>query len=454
VLYLRKEDCTEKEAEVACNDDMATGGKRSSSTRGSRLDEVLDPGTYWVFVDGYNSETGAFRMTTTSADVPTLAEACQKARPLAQRTTGSITGAFNHATGSCDHGKGPDAIYRLDVPQRARVRVVVRSDEFSPVVHVRRSCADDQSEIGCTESGAKAEEAAIATVLDPGAYAIFADSSDKVARGRYSVEADLAPEQGNGVRGDACGDALPLALDEKAVDGDTFEAKDDVAGRCSAPGAPDVLYRFEVTRRSRVTAKIGMEEGSHVLVLAKSCTDRTTEIACGPMIDEVLAPGVYSLAVDGTTKGPFGRYSFHLRARDVTLQESACKAPPPIALGQTVTGTTAGAPDRFIASCAGREEAQTSGDRVYKLTVAARTRVQLLLSTPNHDGVLALRRACLDPPQMKSVRTVEVSCNNDAPDNRHSKIETTLDVGTYFVVVEGHQGKNEGPFTLEARALK
>lgn len=55
---------------------------------------------------------------------------------------------------------------------------------------------------------------------------------------------------------------------------------------------------------------------------------------------------------------------------------------------------------------------------------------------------------------MKSVRLAEAACNNDSPDNRHSKIDTTLDAGAYFVVVDGHQGKNEGIFTLEAKVIK
>ncbi|MDF2693545.1 MAG: hypothetical protein K0S65_1928, partial [Labilithrix sp.] len=178
------------------------------------------------------------------------------------------------------------------------------------------------------------------------------------------------------------------------------------------------------------------------------------ELACASSLDEILPPGIYSLAVDGTAKGPFGRYAFQLKAKDVSLQESACRTPPSLVLGQTVTGTTSGADDRFTESCAGREDMQASGDRVYKLTLVARTHVLLTLSTPGHDGVLAIRKSCVDPPQMKSARTAEAACNNDSPDNRHSKIDATLDAGTYFVVVDGHQGKNEGAFVLESKAMK
>jgi hypothetical protein len=454
VLYLRKEECADKESEVVCNDDVSTANKRNSSARGSKVDEILDPAVYFVFVDGYQSEAGSYRMSVALADVPSLDEECKKARPFIQKTTGTLAGAFNHAQGSCDQGKGPDFLHRLDLPQRARVRVALHSDEFSPVLHMRKTCTDDKSEVGCTDSGMKPEDATFVGFLDPGAYTVFADSGDKGARGRYSLEADLATEKGAGVLGDSCGDAIPISLNDKPIDGDTFEAKDDFAGKCTSAGAPDLMYRFEVTQRSRVTAKFLAEEGDHMFLLSKSCTDRSTEIACAATLDEVLAPGSYWLAIDGATKGPFGRYTFQLKGKDVSAQEAACKAPPTITLGQTITGTTVGAGDRFLESCAGREDAQASADRVYKLTLGAKTHLQLLLSTPNHDGVLAIRKSCIDPPQMKSLRSAEAACNNDGPDNRHSKIDATLDAGTYFVVVDGHQGKNEGSFTLESKVVK
>jgi hypothetical protein len=186
----------------------------------------------------------------------------------------------------------------------------------------------------------------------------------------------------------------------------------------------------------------------------RSCTDRTSEISCGDVVDEILPQGSYWLVVDGTTKGPFGRYAVKLRIKDVTAQETACRAAPALSLGQTVTGTTAGAPDLFAESCAGREDGQASGDKVYRLTLAARTHLLLTLSTPNHDGVLAIRRACTDPPKARSLAASEAGCNNDGPDKTHSKLDRTLDAGTYYVVVDGHQGKNEGPFTLEARTVK
>ena len=457
VLYVRKDECGDSEAEVACNDDATAGaGKRGPSSRGSRIDEVFDAGTYYVFVDGYGAESGPFRMNVQVADVPTLAEACRQLRPLGPaKIAGTLTAAFDHAHASCGaEAKGPDAIHRLDITARGRVRITEHSADFTPVVHIRKQCGDEHSEIACADSALKADEATWSGVLDPASYVLFADSSDKDARGRYTLETELAPEAGSGVRGDACGDATTLALVAKSVEGDTFLARDDVSGKCGGQGAPDVVYRFELTRRSRVTAQLPTQEGNHVFVLTRSCTDRAAELACGPVIDEMLAPGVYYLAVDGATAGELGRFSFNFLARDVSGQESACKSPPTLVVGQTTAGNTSGAGDRFTASCAGREDAQASSDRVYRIVLAERSRIRLSLSTPTWDGVIAIRKSCMDPAVSMGSTTNEAACNNDFQDAHHSKVEATLDAGTYFVVVDGHAGKNEGPFTLEYALVK
>jgi len=202
-----------------------------------------------------------------------------------------------------------------------------------------------------------------------------------------------------------------------------------------------------------VTAHFANQEGSHVFVLAKTCGDRGSEIACSSNIDEMLAPGIYSLAVDGSAEEGLGRYAFTFAARDVSAQENACKSPPLIAPGSKTTGNTTGAGDKFMASCAGREDAQASADRVYRFELKERKRIQLLLSTPNHDGVLVLRKSCIDPPHQRAPRAAEITCNHDSRDNHHAKIETTLEPGTYFVLVEGNAPKNDGPYTLEYKIM-
>src|SRR6185436_7195139 len=101
-----------------------------------------------------------------------------------------------------------------------------------------------------------------------------ADATDHDADGRYTLAVETAPEQGTGVPGDACADAVPLPRTDPSVQGDTFLARDDVAGKCGGQGAGDVVYRVEVPKRARVTAHMGSQEGQHVFVLTRTCGDR------------------------------------------------------------------------------------------------------------------------------------------------------------------------------------
>jgi hypothetical protein len=389
--------------------------------------------------------------------VPSIAEVCRQARPLVANAavSASTAGSFDRVNASCGEGaKGPDSPFRLDLDRRARVRVVESSNDFTPVVHLRRQCADEASELGCSDSGAADHEAAFVGLLDPGSYTVFADSSEHDANGQFTIAAETAPEQGSGTQGDGCGDAIPLSKSDPALQGDTFLARDDVAGRCSGAGAGDVVYRLEVSRRSRVTARMGAEEGEHVFSLMKTCADRATELACERAIDQVLAPGQYFLAVDGAGPGAAGRFTFELGVRDVAGQEVACRGPTLLTDGQTVTGSTAGASDKFSTSCGGREEGQSSPDKMYRIVLGARAHVRLTLATPTWDGVLALRASCLDPSGATSPRAAEIACNNDADDTRHARIEANLDAGTYYVLVDGHAAGNEGSYSLEYRVLR
>jgi len=453
VLYMRKEECDAADAEVegACNDDA------DNNARASKFDVIVDPGTYFIFVDGYDSNTGNFKLHVTMSDVPSIADACRNARalPLGSTINGSTTSAFDLAHASCgDDAKGKDTIYHLDLGQRSRVRVVEHSDSLTPVVYLRRTCSDDQTEISCHDTSGADNEAAFVGVLDPGSYAVFADSRDQNVDGHYTLAAETAPEMGSGVQGDGCADAEILNRTDPNVAGDTFFAKDDIGGRCGGQGAADVVYRVDLPHKSRVSATMGQQDGEHLFVLQKTCGDRNSELSCGNSLDKVLPAGTYYLTVDGTSVDNFGKYNFDFELEDVGVMENACKAAPSLADGQTVNATTTGQGHKFTTSCGGSEPSQGSPDREYKITVAARAHVRLSLSTPTWDGVLAIRRTCLEPEGTSSARAVETACNNDSQDSHHSVIDASLEVGTYYVVVSGHMTGNEGSFTLDYHVLK
>jgi hypothetical protein len=451
VLYVRRDDCAEDGSEVACNDDAPNG--RGSSTQNSRIDEVFEPGTYYVFVDASGSEGGTFHLKVQMQEVPTIAEACAKARPLTASgpITERLSGGFSLAAAQCgDEAKGAERAYRVEVQNRSRVRITHRSDEFGPVVHVRRTCVDDKTEVGCSNSGAADEEATFLGVLDPGTYTVFADAAEKGVSGAYTLSMEAQPEAGTGTTGDSCVDAVPLT--DPSTEGDTFEAKDDVQPSCAGAAAPDLVYRLSVPKRMRFHASLASQDGPHVISVTRGCNDKSQELACGESVSQVLTPGNYFVVVDGPKPDAFGKFTLNWTLQDVAPVEGACRDAPALAPGKTVSGTTVSSQHRFSLSCLGREDTQTSPDRVYKLVVDKAERVSLTLNTGSEwDGALSVRRACIDNPT--APRAGEVACSAGRH-GRGATYEGSLDRGTYFVVVAGRRAGEQGAFTLEYKLLR
>jgi hypothetical protein len=448
VLYMRKGSCTDQEAEVACNDD-------SPDKEHSKLDEVVDPGTYYVFVDGYNEEKdGSFKMKVELVDVPALAQLCQSAPQLAEGTpsSGTTEGTFDEANATCgDDAKGPDTVYSFELDRKSRVRLVEQSDDFNPVIHVRSDCVDAATAVGCADSGMTDHEAAYLGILDPGTYAVFADANRREAEGKFTVTAETAPEQGSGVHGERCGDAIPLSKTELVVNGDTFAAKDDIAGTCGGTGAPDVVYRLDVTARTKLDAKITREEGTHVLSLLRGCTGPKAEIVCGKSVDQLLVPGTYFLAVDGDSPASFGKFTFEWSAHDTRALDAACHAPPLLPVDHVVSGTTSNAQDKYTPSCVDHSEPAGAPDVVYKVVLPSHAHVRFVLTTSGWGSVLSLRKSCVDGDAAASSPGGEVECR--AEDAQGVRLDATLDAGTYYVVVDGREAGNSGAFTLQYHVI-
>ena len=443
VLYLRKDACGDEGAEVECNDDAPNGGRNKS-----RIERVLEPGKYFVFVDGYNQESGSYKLTLSTSDVVALADACRRAPLLAAGVpaAGSTQGYADDANASCGGGaEGADAPWRFELGARSRVRVLEHSDDVSPVVHVRHACGDEQSEAACGESP-RAKDAAVTGIFDPGAYTVFADAREREAAGHYTLSLETAPPAGGGVAGDGCGDAVPLLGAGTTTNGDTFAARDDVAGTCGGAGAADVVYRVDLQRRSRVRASLDGEEANHVLVTWRRCGDRSTEVACGRSIDEVLAPGTYFVGVDGASPDALGRFALQWSVQDLAAQSAACRAATPLVERRRASGTTQGAADRFTTACSGRDTGSSGPDRAFRFTLAARARVTVTVAAQSFDVAVALRRACGDDG---AGGAEELVCSGDADRGHEVEVERTLEPGTYWVVVDGQTPNDQGPFTVE-----
>jgi hypothetical protein len=312
-------------------------------------------------------------------------------------------------------------------------------------VHVRRACEDAATELGCGDSGFSDDEAAWSGVLEPGPYWVFADTADEGTPGGFTLSAETAPEGStrgqSAPPGDGCGDAVQLTGMSGRVEGDTFAARDDVPISCAPSGGADVIYRLDLARRSRVTARLVGDESSHALAFERSCGERTTEMACGLLVDRVVDPGPYFLVVDGARPESLGRFALAYRVRDMVDIEAACARVPPLAFQRKETGTTAGAADKFSSACGVRSLAQGAPDRVFRFAVPRRMTVALTLETQGFRGLVSLRRVC-------SEDTSELKCAEASDDASTVSLMTVLDAGTYYAVVDGVGPKAQGAFTL------
>jgi hypothetical protein len=441
VLYLRKDDCADENSELRCNDDA--GPKRS------RIDAVLDPAVYFLFVDGYAGEEGNYQLQVVAHPAMSIADICRSARalPSGAQVVGTVNDALDNARATCGRdAKGGDAPFRFDLATRSRVRFTERSTDFAPVVHVRRECSEASSEVACSDSGLAADgEATWAGTLDPGSYWVYADASDELAQGGYTLgaESSLEPAATTRSPGDACSDAMPLLSDAAVIEGDTFMARHDVAPSCASAAAPDLFYRVEVARRSRLLARLTGDESAHALVLLQGCGEGERELACGALVDQVLDPGTYFLAVDGARAGALGRFVFSYQLRDLAQLELACSKAPALVLGATLTGSTRGAGNKFASSCGAASAGQGAPDRVFRLALNKRTALRLSVQAEGFRPVLSLRKSCGDPAES------ELECRGGEASDR-AELAAVLDPGTYYAVVDGWSTAEQGRFTLRA----
>ncbi len=450
-VYLRTGTCEDPgaEPENACNDD-------NPDTSHSLITVALEPGTHYIFVDGFGTSRGTYSMTVTARDVPDVGEVCRNAAALSPNTpvTGQLTAQdLNLFQSTCGaQSRGPERVYRLEVPQESRLQLHQESD-YDGTLHVRAACTDIAREVACNDDAEDISHSRINTVLPAGTYYVFTDGYTPNAQGNYTLQADLAPVVGGNTPGDTCLDAIPLTPGTP-VEGNTFLAHDDLRPSCAAQAdGYDVVYRLNVTSRSRVRLWFDqsdlLERGSGdqlTVTVTRDCaqvsaaTCQTNVFGEARAYDQVLDPGQYYVVVDSASPRRFGRFRLNARLDDPQALERACRTAPLLVPGRQVTGTTAGT-DRFQATCAGSAR---SPENLYRLVVRARSNVRVALSTPNHDGALYIRSTCTDA-------STERACNDDAADTRHSLIETQLDPGTYTVFVDGFSSGNAGAYTLDVQ---
>ena len=429
--------------EVECSDDAE--GQQTKS----HVEAVVDTGDYGVIVAGYEADhKGEFELKTRLEDAPSLEAVCATARavnPPGQKTTELVGAEGSNFHPTCASTAGSEALFKLDLKARSRVRMGMRaSTGGDSSISVRKRCDDPASELVCAKDW-HLDGISWTGLMDAGAYTVIASTTDATHSSSVDLTFDRSDALGSGVDGDGCkdGKALPIGAQTTL---DTFAAKSDVRVSCAADASADVVYKLDVKAKSRLFVSTLEDEGHHVLAVQKACGDPKGELACEPTstskgLDVTVDPGSYYLVVKGKGADDFGRVKLSAKLRELAPAVAACKAAPKLVAGTPVSDTTAGAIDRFASEkCGGAVGSQQSGDKVYQFTLKEKSKVNLTLKGGTfYNAILSLRTDCGDPTRN------ELVCSN-----YYSKqLDQTLDAGTYYVVVDGYGAKAEGTFTLE-----
>lgn len=310
--------CGDGSRELACNDDY------DSETTRSQISELLEPGTYFLSVDGFGGEGGPYTIVANGIE-PSQGDQCGANAPvltLGVDVHGSTEGRPNVFESSCvSEPSGPDMAYRLDIGEASRVRLRQNAAEDG-ALHLRRDCARQDSEIACNDDYDGPSRSVIKAHLDAGTYWVISDGFDETDGGHYTIRSEVSPDSSRGVL-DGC--ASPQQMTSSSALTDTFRSANQMQGSCGGASGPEQVFAFDLLEPARVRVEVLQSEFRGVYYIRRRCQDSTSELFCGGFadgdgVDETqgslaeheLPAGAYFLIVDGTTVGEFGAANVHL----------------------------------------------------------------------------------------------------------------------------------------------
>ena len=350
VVYIRSA-CSDPLADVACG--------RVNGTSGRLIVPSLPAGTYYVFVDGFGTGSGAFSIT---ASRPTATSSCgaMASLPVPGTVMGSTSGV-GMTGGSCRAssalGGAPEAIYSASVPAGNDLVVdATGMGGYDVVLYARRDCAMAASELACEDGRVQAERL---VVRDPGGgpVAVFVDGTadfGSSAAGAYSLSTSLRPVRPAGqpcptddsarcadghaciagtctARAQACAgatDVTPLLMGGMAtVTGTTTGASSAIEPACSMTrGRPEALYRITLAQAGTLTVETNFPGTSFDTAVALLSGDCATAVACAAttpngsseratLLAPMLPAGTYVVAIDGERAPGAGTFEAHFTVR-------------------------------------------------------------------------------------------------------------------------------------------
>jgi hypothetical protein len=449
---------------VTCNDDSALGG-----TTTSRLDVTLDPGRYFVVVDGKGTASGNYRLNVTPVLIRSQSNerhaqggtATDNALDLGDLTdsaasrngfTCDMVAHHSETLGDCTGagtGAGQDSVFKFSLTAPRRVRIRVPTTGFDHAVYLRRvSTASSFSTLYCVNASGTtgAEEIDTnTTLLDPGTYHVVVDGESSSACGNYKL--DIQPFLPGAGTNENLATALPIGvLTTRSTSaqyfGRTTGMVSDYGGSCGAGAAGDAVFSFTLAVGTQVTIDTaGSNFNTSVALLNAGGSLLTCDDDGGPSgtsrIVTTLAAGTYYVVVDGNG-GATGDYRLRI---DPTLVDSFDndRFASFDDLGNLTNGSvkrvgstnTSAINNDYNLSCDG---SRSDLDAVFRFTLSEMRQVRIDTIGSSFDTVLVLQGPSATVPTAVS----ELQCNDDASGTA-SVIERTLAAGNYYVILDGYR---------------
>ncbi len=191
-------DRCDREAEVlACSDDFEM---RSGS---SRIQVSLDPGVYYLVVDGFGEMSGEYTLKSSVIARMSPDAMCSGAPALepGKLVEGSTAGKPDTFHGSCSQGtKGPDMVYAVEIAETSQVRFLLETPNHDGALHLHKDCPGSSLELGCNDDFETNKKSMIHVRLDPGSYMLVVDGFDGMASGDYALRMDAFSDSTEKVR--------------------------------------------------------------------------------------------------------------------------------------------------------------------------------------------------------------------------------------------------------------
>lgn len=428
---LLRSSCEDSASNLAC----ATGVTSELRVR------ALPAGTYTVWL--YDESSGPLSVTATFSDPTEPAPQSLCATPWLIDASISLEAdlldAEDSASLPCGTAAAGDHIYRVELDAPANVRLLAVDPAGAPMtVAWMDDCAADDSVRRCL----------LGEPVDAMFYGLPAGSHDFVVEGPggravpYLLTVDILPPSAPPAS-DVC-EGAGLLVPLETTQGAFGEFEDDYAVSCGAVGR-EAVYRLQVDQPSDV--RLVASGGGELIQVAlqDSCGDVRSERVCaaGTMLDVTtrnVAVGTYAVLVQSYRAAGFAVMAElapptpTLPAQGNDVCESAIAVPEG---GAVFVGDTTDLQGDYLTRSCGSEA--RGRDAVFRIEVAESSVLKASTDGSAFDTVLYLKRDPCTAPG-------ELACAEGA--GLGSTLETTLEPGTYFLVLDGYGPSSFGAYQL------